>query len=121
MKRIVRMEAGAGANNNCSSSSENTPRPRANRDTNEQGNLGHSLRGKHRFIVYPFCFSSLIVYHFLRESLVFYVSVLPDFAQVYSFIGSVFDPHASNHLQKLKKMDPIDVETVGILDFFSFF
>uniref|UniRef100_A0A1J3J3F8 Protein REVEILLE 6 n=1 Tax=Noccaea caerulescens TaxID=107243 RepID=A0A1J3J3F8_NOCCA len=76
---------GAGANNNCSSSSENTPRPRANRDTNEQGNLGHSLR------------------------------VLPDFTQVYSFIGSVFDPHASNHLQKLKKMDPIDVETVLLL------
>ncbi|KAL0734498.1 hypothetical protein Bca4012_010708 [Brassica carinata] len=74
---------GADANNNCSSSSENTPRPRSNKDTNVQGNLGHSLR------------------------------VLPDFGQVYSFIGSVFDPYASNHLQKLKKMDPIDVETVG--------
>ncbi|CAH2070214.1 unnamed protein product [Thlaspi arvense] len=78
-------KAGAGANNNCSSSSENTPRPRSNRDTNEQGNVGNSLR------------------------------VLPDFAQVYSFIGSVFDPYASNHLQKLKKMDPIDVETVLLL------
>ncbi|KAL1206738.1 Protein REVEILLE 6 [Cardamine amara subsp. amara] len=77
--------AGAGTNNNCSSSSENTPRPRSNIDTSEQGNLGHSLR------------------------------VLPDFAQVYSFIGSVFDPYASNHLQKLKKMDPIDVETVLLL------
>ncbi|KAH0889111.1 hypothetical protein HID58_051540 [Brassica napus] len=42
-------------------------------------------------------------------------SILPDFAQVYSFIGSVFDPYASNHLQKLKKMDPIDVETVLLL------
>ncbi|KAJ4870395.1 Protein REVEILLE 6 [Raphanus sativus] len=78
-------KAGAGANNNCSSSSENTPKPRSNRDTNEQSNPGHSLR------------------------------VLPDFAQVYSFIGSVFDPYASNHLQKLKKMDPIDVETVLLL------
>ncbi|XP_010445151.1 PREDICTED: protein REVEILLE 6 isoform X2 [Camelina sativa] len=78
-------KAGAGANNNCSSSSENTPRPRSNRDTSDQGNVGHSLR------------------------------VLPDFAQVYSFIGSVFDPYASNHLQKLKKMDPIDVETVLLL------
>ncbi|CAF1699299.1 unnamed protein product [Brassica oleracea var. botrytis] len=78
-------KAGAGANNNCSSSSENTPKPRSNRDTAEQANPGHSLR------------------------------VLPDFAQVYSFIGSVFDPYASNHLQKLKKMDPIDVETVLLL------
>ncbi|KAG8638377.1 protein REVEILLE 6 isoform X2 [Manihot esculenta] len=41
--------------------------------------------------------------------------VLPDFAQVYSFIGSIFDPNAANHLQKLKKMDPIDVETVLLL------
>lgn len=41
--------------------------------------------------------------------------VLPDFAQVYSFIGSVFDPDASNHLQRLRKMDPIDVETVLLL------
>jgi hypothetical protein len=76
---------GAGANNNCSSSSENTPRPRSNRDARDHGNVGHSLR------------------------------VLPDFAQVYGFIGSVFDPYASNHLQKLKKMDPIDVETVLLL------
>ncbi|CAO2838747.1 unnamed protein product [Amaranthus hypochondriacus] len=41
--------------------------------------------------------------------------VLPDFSQVYSFIGSVFDPEASGHLQKLKKMDPIDVETALLL------
>ncbi|XP_059651344.1 protein REVEILLE 3-like isoform X2 [Cornus florida] len=41
--------------------------------------------------------------------------VMPDFAQVYSFIGSVFDPNASGHLQKLKKMDPINVETVLLL------
>ncbi|KAL0318089.1 UNVERIFIED_CONTAM: protein REVEILLE 6 [Sesamum angustifolium] len=41
--------------------------------------------------------------------------VLPDFAQVYSFIGSVFDPKVTGHLQKLKKMDPIDIETVLLL------
>ncbi|KAJ8452771.1 hypothetical protein Cgig2_005107 [Carnegiea gigantea] len=41
--------------------------------------------------------------------------VLPDFSQVYNFIGSVFDPEATDHLQKLKKMDPIDVETVLLL------
>ncbi|XP_022922797.1 protein REVEILLE 6-like isoform X2 [Cucurbita moschata] len=41
--------------------------------------------------------------------------VLPDFGQVYNFIGSVFDPKASDHLQKLKQMDQIDVETVMLL------
>lgn len=40
-------------------------------------------------------------------------AVLPDFGQVYSFIGSVFDPNVTGHLQKLKRMDPIDVETVS--------
>ncbi|GER46680.1 homeodomain-like superfamily protein [Striga asiatica] len=42
-------------------------------------------------------------------------TVLPDFAQVYSFIGSVFDPNETSHLQKLKLMDPIDIETVLLL------
>ncbi|KAL9141977.1 hypothetical protein ABFS82_14G139400 [Erythranthe guttata] len=42
--------------------------------------------------------------------------VVPDFAQVYGFIGSVFDPEASDdHLKRLKKMDPIDIETVLLL------
>ncbi|XP_068649696.1 protein REVEILLE 6-like isoform X2 [Aristolochia californica] len=41
--------------------------------------------------------------------------VMPDFVQVYSFIGSVFDPNTTGHLQKLKEMDPIDVETVLLL------
>ncbi|CAL9194937.1 unnamed protein product, partial [Musa hybrid cultivar] len=41
--------------------------------------------------------------------------VTPDFAQVYGFLGSVFDPNTSGHLQKLKAMDPINVETVLIL------
>jgi len=39
-------------------------------------------------------------------------AVMPDFAQVYSFIGNVFDPNSTNHLQKLRQMDPINVETV---------
>ncbi|XP_021748775.1 protein REVEILLE 5-like isoform X1 [Chenopodium quinoa] len=42
-------------------------------------------------------------------------AVVPDFAQVYSFIGSVFDPNARDHLQRLKTMDPINVETVLLL------
>lgn len=41
-------------------------------------------------------------------------AVLPDFTQVYRFIGSVFDPNVTGHLQKLKKMDPLDVETVCV-------
>lgn len=44
-----------------------------------------------------------------------HMEVVPDFAQVYSFIGSVFDPNASDHLQRLKRMDPINVETVLLL------
>ncbi|KAK7349486.1 hypothetical protein VNO77_06890 [Canavalia gladiata] len=43
------------------------------------------------------------------------IEVMPDFAQVYSFIGSVFDPNSSNHLQRLRQMDPINVETVLLL------
>ncbi|XP_009776265.1 protein REVEILLE 6 isoform X1 [Nicotiana sylvestris] len=41
--------------------------------------------------------------------------VMPDFAQVYRFIGSVFDPSTRDHLQRLKKMDPIDVQTALML------
>ncbi|KAJ7951187.1 Protein REVEILLE 6 [Quillaja saponaria] len=41
--------------------------------------------------------------------------VMPDFAQVYSFIGSVFDPDSTGHFQRLKQMDPINVETVLLL------
>ncbi|XP_074272881.1 protein REVEILLE 5-like [Silene latifolia] len=43
------------------------------------------------------------------------MKAMPDFAQVYSFIGSVFDPDTSDHLQTLKRMDPINVETVLLL------
>ncbi|CAO2148381.1 unnamed protein product, partial [Urochloa humidicola] len=38
-----------------------------------------------------------------------------DFARVYSFLGSIFDPDTSEHLQRLKAMDPIGVETVLLL------
>ncbi|KAK7404420.1 hypothetical protein VNO78_05308 [Psophocarpus tetragonolobus] len=41
--------------------------------------------------------------------------ILSDFAEVYNFIGSVFDPNVIGHVQKLKRMDPIDVETVLLL------
>ncbi|CAJ2656631.1 unnamed protein product [Trifolium pratense] len=40
---------------------------------------------------------------------------LPDFAEVYGFIGSVFDPDTNGHVQKLKEMDPINFETVLLL------
>lgn len=39
-------------------------------------------------------------------------TVMPDFAKVYSFIGSIFDSNASDHLPRLRKMDPINMETV---------
>nr|XP_018681312.1 PREDICTED: protein REVEILLE 6-like isoform X3 [Musa acuminata subsp. malaccensis] len=43
------------------------------------------------------------------------VPSLRDFIQVYNFLGSVFDPSTSCHLQKLREMDPLDVETVLLL------
>ncbi|XP_039046038.1 protein REVEILLE 6-like [Hibiscus syriacus] len=73
---------GIGMTNNSCSSTESTQKRRQIREISDQGNQGHAPR------------------------------VLPDFAQIYSFIGSVFDPNTIGHLQKLKKMDPIDVETV---------
>ncbi|KAE8699813.1 Protein REVEILLE 5 [Hibiscus syriacus] len=76
---------GIGMTNNSCSSAESTRKTRQIREISDQGNQGHALR------------------------------VLPDFAQVYSFVGSVFDPNTIDHLQKLKKMDPIDVETVLLL------
>ncbi|CAN1160369.1 hypothetical protein LINPERHAP2_LOCUS23272, partial [Linum perenne] len=36
---------------------------------------------------------------------------IPDFAVVYSFIGSVFDPDTKGHVRKLKEMDPIIYQT----------
>ncbi|KAG2309872.1 hypothetical protein Bca52824_029620 [Brassica carinata] len=41
--------------------------------------------------------------------------VMPKFAQIYRFIESVFDPNTSGHLQRLKQMDPINMETVLLL------
>ena len=40
-------------------------------------------------------------------------SGIPDFAEVYSFIGGIFDPDTQGHVQKLKEMDPINFETVS--------
>ncbi|KAF9680324.1 hypothetical protein SADUNF_Sadunf06G0109300 [Salix dunnii] len=40
---------------------------------------------------------------------------IPDFAEVYSFIGSVFDPGTKGHVKKLQEMDPINFETVLLL------
>ncbi|CAM0944759.1 unnamed protein product [Alopecurus aequalis] len=81
-------DLGAGsmdANIYCSSSSEGPPRAWQPGETNDQINQVPSLR------------------------------IMPDFAQVYSFLGSVFDPSTKGHLQKLKEMNPIDVETALLL------
>lgn len=40
---------------------------------------------------------------------------IPDFAEVYSFIGSVFDMETKGHVKKLNEMDPINFETVLML------
>ncbi|XP_062222439.1 protein REVEILLE 6-like isoform X2 [Phragmites australis] len=74
-----------GPNNLCCSSSEGPTRAWQPGEANDQINQVPSLR------------------------------LMPDFAQVYSFLGSVFDPSTSGHLQKLKEMNPIDVETVLLL------
>lgn len=42
-----------------------------------------------------------------------YFAGIPDFSEVYSFIGSVFDPDSKGHAQKLREMDPINFETVS--------
>ncbi|WOL05736.1 hypothetical protein Cni_G14467 [Canna indica] len=78
--------AGALVVDHCCSSSTESPREsQLNIEKNNQGNQVPSLRG------------------------------MPDFVQVYNFLGSVFDPSTSCHLKKLKEMDPIDVETVLLL------
>ncbi|KAF2613106.1 hypothetical protein F2Q70_00007046 [Brassica cretica] len=43
------------------------------------------------------------------------IGSLPDFAEVYNFIGSVFDPDSKGRMKKLKEMDPINFETVLLL------
>ncbi|ESW07121.1 hypothetical protein PHAVU_010G103200 [Phaseolus vulgaris] len=72
---------------NCcySSSNENTPPTWSSSKKNHQGGQGKPIK------------------------------VMPDFAQVYSFLGSVFDPNSTNNRQKLRQMDPINVETVLLL------
>lgn len=75
----------------------------------------------YRFLVSIFvmvqvvCFFILYIFSLLWADILSHCPVLPDFAQVYAFIGSVFDPNVTGHLQNLKQMDPIDVETVCVL------
>ncbi|KAG6434408.1 hypothetical protein SASPL_106040 [Salvia splendens] len=53
--------------------------------------------------------------HELKATLCNTKRAMPDFAQVYGFIGSVFDPTTTDQLQRLRKMEPINVETVLML------
>lgn len=39
----------------------------------------------------------------------------PDFADIYTFLGDVFDPGMTGHLKKLKEMAPINRETILLL------
>lgn len=86
VKDDVGLSGPAEAHNCRYSSNSNTPRMWSTSETTNQG-VNHSKPMK----------------------------VMPDFAQVYSFIGSVFDSNASGHLHRLKMMDPINVETVLLL------
>ncbi|XP_042046307.1 protein REVEILLE 3-like isoform X1 [Salvia splendens] len=76
-----------GAMNWSSSSDDVTPRRWASNETNSQ----------------------------VKEKVIGNRAALPDFAQVYRFIGRLFDSSAKDHLTELKKMDPINIETVLML------
>ena len=39
---------------------------------------------------------------------------MPDFTEVYSFLGGVFDPSTDGHLERMQEMAPIDRETVSV-------
>lgn len=109
--------AGPAVANNHSSSTESIPKARVAGEVTDQGNNGHPLRGgafKFPFVLLVICYNLCYILTFFLGTInvLLFNAVLPDFAQVYTFIGSVFDPDVSGHLQKLKKMDPIDVETV---------
>ncbi|KAI4303382.1 hypothetical protein MLD38_039022 [Melastoma candidum] len=43
------------------------------------------------------------------------LGAMPDFAQVYRFIGSIFDPSACGHLERMKELDPLNLETALLL------
>jgi len=39
----------------------------------------------------------------------------PNFSKIYGFLGSLFDPSTTNHVEALNEMSPIDRETVQLL------
>ncbi|KAJ6926248.1 hypothetical protein NC651_010624 [Populus alba x Populus x berolinensis] len=105
---------GPVAANNCCSSAESTPK--------NKNQLENSSETRESWSFNERCLSLLTLCDQLYFSFVeiidkdiFSFYVLPDFSQVYGFIGSVFDPNVTDQLQNLKKMDPIDVETVLLL------
>lgn len=67
----------------------------------------HILVVQRRSFIIAYCSSDKLILYF--------IAVMPDFAQVYSFLGSVFDSNASGHMERLKMMDPINIETVFLL------
>lgn len=122
--------AGPEVANNRSNSTDSTPKARVSGELTDQGgeltdqgNNSHPLRGW-AFVLLALEYNSCnILSNFFLSTInaLLFDAVLPDFAQVYTFIGSVFDPNASDHVQKLKKMDPIDVETVCYIKNSTFF
>ncbi|VVA89646.1 unnamed protein product [Arabis nemorensis] len=84
-KSVIKEELGVAENCWSTSSTRDKQRTRTDTETNEQESCGKPYR------------------------------VMPNFAEVYSFIGSVFDPQRTGHVQRLKQMDPINLETVLLL------
>ncbi|XP_043696619.1 protein REVEILLE 8-like [Telopea speciosissima] len=80
------------------------------------GSKGVARTGNSKFSGFVSSASSFPNYNILKQgkqgSL---LHGIPDFAEVYSFIGSIFDPYTNDHVQKFKEMDPINFETVLML------
>lgn len=80
----------------------------------EEESCEKSYRGRTCYRV-TLCVLLLYIFEIYADNELFgggFNAVMPNFAEVYSFIGSVFDPNTSGHLQRLKQMDPINMETV---------
>ncbi|KAJ0053478.1 hypothetical protein Pint_00487 [Pistacia integerrima] len=132
LSQVAKDDIGLGGSTivqNCySSSNESTPRPWPVGEATDRGDHGKPTRDVNTInIVIAVGNDSdkglgVIVYLLFlnisineKSSASVLHAVMPDFAQVYSFIGSVFDPNASGHVQRLKQMDPINFETALLL------
>ncbi|OEL29056.1 Protein REVEILLE 3 [Dichanthelium oligosanthes] len=116
---MVKEDLGPGTmapNNFCSSSSEGPPRTWQPGEANDQINQVPSLRRQYLMIFLLIILQCKIINQILSTSTIpktYVLIILP--VHLFFFLGSVFDPSTSGHLQKLKEMNPIDVETALLL------